>query len=165
MDLQVCDVCGNKRVKINLPYGFTFACVECHKDFIEAMGGTKKPLIHRNDEDGGNEVHRLIQEVCNETATFLIGKNKKYGNSALNPIRIFSKAEPLEQINVRIDDKINRLYQGGEYPGDDDEKDLLGYLVLKEVGRRFHGKEKSKEDTTEQDKERNPPTLDAEQGT
>jgi len=69
---------------------------------------------------------RMIRE-------FLIEKNKAYGNSALNPIRIFSKADPKEQLNVRLDDKLSRLYHGTGYHGDDDELDLLGYLILKRM--------------------------------
>jgi hypothetical protein len=71
-----------------------------------------------------------ILEVCIEIAEFLAIKNTAYGNSALQPIRIFSKASTVEQILVRIDDKLNRLINGGGYPGDDDIRDLLGYLVL-----------------------------------
>lgn len=38
----------------------------------------------------------------------LLAKNAAYGNSALEPVRIFSKADPTEQIRVRIDDKLSR---------------------------------------------------------
>ena len=76
-----------------------------------------------------------IKIVCDELAEFLIGKNDSYGDSALNPIRIFSKANPEEQINVRVDDKLNRIMQGKEYPGDNDIKDLVGYLILKMVAK------------------------------
>lgn len=60
----------------------------------------------------------------------LIDKNISYGNSALNPQRVFSKAAPDEQIKVRLDDKLNRMIQGKEYPGDNDLLDLAGYLIL-----------------------------------
>ena len=63
----------------------------------------------------------------------LVTKNKSYGNSALDPVRIFSRSDPVEQLNVRIDDKISRIMQGGEYPGDDTELDLIGYLILKRI--------------------------------
>lgn len=36
-------------------------------------------------------------------------KNRMYGNSALEPLRIFSKAPPDEQLNVRIDDKLSTV--------------------------------------------------------
>jgi len=51
-------------------------------------------------------------------------------------LNIFSKADPLEQINVRIDDKLNRLFHGKEYAGDDTLKDLAGYYLLKKAYER-----------------------------
>lgn len=78
-----------------------------------------------------------IRKVCSEIAELLISKNKKYGNSALEPKRIFSSAPPIEQINVRIDDKLsriaNRLSMARGDEDEDVEKDLIGYLVLKRV--------------------------------
>lgn len=71
-----------------------------------------------------------ILSACIDAAVFLCQKNVAYGDSALNPVRIFSKANPVEQIKVRIDDKLSRLINGGEFVGDDDAKDLLGYLIL-----------------------------------
>lgn len=71
-----------------------------------------------------------ILQTCLDLAVFLSSKNISYGDSALNPTRLFSKANATEQLLVRIDDKINRLVKGGEYPGDDDILDLTGYLIL-----------------------------------
>lgn len=76
------------------------------------------------------ETAQLIKKVCSEIQDLLIEKNKAYGDSALDPVRIFSKSDPVEQIYVRIDDKLSRVKRGHEYPGDDTIKDLVGYLVL-----------------------------------
>lgn len=86
-----------------------------------------------------NETQLRIREVCDALAEILIDKNRKYGNSALDPVRIFSSANPLEQINVRIDDKLSRLrnQQGDE--DEDVELDLLGYLVLRRIARSQRG--------------------------
>ena len=73
----------------------------------------------------------LIQEVCNEVCDMLLKKNESYGNSAAEPLRIFSRASTLEQIHVRIDDKLSRIMRGSEYGNDDTELDLIGYLILK----------------------------------
>jgi len=81
-------------------------------------------------------MEKAIQEVCEEIKTFLLEKNRAYGNSAADPVRIFSKVDPLEQINVRIDDKLSRMARGNEYPGDDTELDLVGYLILKRAIKR-----------------------------
>lgn len=79
------------------------------------------------------EAERFAEQVTGVTDTIrdlLIEKNAAYGNSALDPVRVFSKADPAEQILVRIDDKLSRLKRGHEYPGDDTIRDLIGYLVL-----------------------------------
>jgi len=80
--------------------------------------------------------HQEILSVCNEMADMLIAKNKSYGNSALDPIRIFSKSDNIEQLKVRIDDKLSRFHHGNKYPGDNDIDDLIGYLVLLKVAIR-----------------------------
>lgn len=77
-----------------------------------------------------------ISEVCREVEALLLAKNEAYGNSALDPVRIFSRATPEEAILVRLDDKLSRLARGHEYPGDDTLLDLVGYLVLLLVARR-----------------------------
>ncbi len=67
----------------------------------------------------------------------LITKNKNYGNSALEPLRVFSKADPVEQLKVRIDDKLSRISRGSkegislsDESFTDTVRDLIGYLVL-----------------------------------
>lgn len=82
------------------------------------------------------QVHQEILSVCNDIADFLIKKNKSYGNSAIDPVRIFSKSDNIEQLKVRIDDKLSRFVRGNEYPGDNDIDDLIGYLVLLKVALR-----------------------------
>lgn len=59
----------------------------------------------------------------------LLQKNEAYGNSAFDPVRIFSKAPPKEQVLVRLDDKLSRLSRG-EAAGEDVMLDLIGYLII-----------------------------------
>lgn len=76
-----------------------------------------------------------ITQVCDEVKALLIRKNEAYGNSAADPVRIFSRVDSVEQINVRIDDKLSRIARGtSEAKGlvdEDTELDLIGYLILK----------------------------------
>lgn len=76
-----------------------------------------------------------INRVCNEIKEMLMAKNLSYGDSALNPVRIFSKSNATEQILVRIDDKLSRFARGKNYPGDNDIDDLIGYLVLLKIAK------------------------------
>ena len=73
-----------------------------------------------------------ITETLYEIEAFLLAKNKQYGDSVLQPIRIFSKADKSEQLKVRIDDKLNRLVQGDSSIEADEDviKDLIGYFIL-----------------------------------
>ena len=76
-----------------------------------------------------------INRVCNEIKDLLMEKNLAYGDSALDPVRVFSKADASEQIRVRIDDKLSRFAKGREYPGDNDINDLIGYLILLKIAK------------------------------
>ena len=70
-----------------------------------------------------------IVEICAEVRDMLLAKNKAYGDSALDPVRVFSKASSVEQILVRLDDKLSRISRG-HAAGEDCVMDLIGYLVL-----------------------------------
>ena len=74
-----------------------------------------------------------ILTQCLEIAEMLIKKNVSYGDSALSPNRIFAKSDSVEQIKVRIDDKLNRISNAEGYPGDNDVDDLIGYLILLKI--------------------------------
>ena len=81
-------------------------------------------------------VHSVLMSI----EEMLVEKNQAYGDSALNPVRIFSKASPEEQILVRIDDKLSRIARGTA-AGEDVLGDLVGYLVLLKMaknGKRKH---------------------------
>lgn len=85
-------------------------------------------------------VAELIEDECTALKELLLRKNRAYGNSALDPIRLFSKASPTEQIRVRLDDKLSRLARGQD-AGEDVEQDLMGYLILLRVSRRMQSGE------------------------
>lgn len=80
---------------------------------------------------------RMITEECDRIKALLLEKNRKYGNSAIEPVRIFSKASPIEQINVRLDDKLSRKISGQADEDEDIDFDIIGYLILKRVALRF----------------------------
>jgi len=78
----------------------------------------------------------LIRDECREIERILLAKNAAYGNSALQPVRIFSKANTIEQIRVRLDDKLSRLARG-QAAGEDVTLDLIGYLILLRVAEKM----------------------------
>lgn len=84
-----------------------------------------------------SETQFTIAQVCDEIKEMLIAKNKSYGDSALNPVRVFSTSDSVEQLHVRIDDKLSRITRGGSYVGDNDLDDLIGYLILLKIAREL----------------------------
>ena len=71
------------------------------------------------------------QEILAEIGALLLEKNKAYGDSALSPIRIFSRLEASSAIKVRIDDKLSRIKNVGITDETEDSvRDLIGYLTL-----------------------------------
>lgn len=71
-----------------------------------------------------------IRHICDDLRDFLLEKNVSYGNSAFEPLGVFSKLDAIEGILLRIDDKLKRIKNGRSYPGDNDLKDVTGYLIL-----------------------------------
>ena len=78
---------------------------------------------------------KLIRTECDFIANMLAEKNRNYGDSALNPVRIMSQADPVEQIRVRIDDKLSRIKRG-KSAGEDVVLDLIGYFILLRIAMR-----------------------------
>lgn len=75
-----------------------------------------KPLSPVNDFD----------KICSSLAKVLTEKNKRYGNSALNPIEVFNGKSKVGQ---RADDKLSRI-KNNTALRKNDVCDLIGYLIL-----------------------------------
>lgn len=78
----------------------------------------------------------MIKDKCAELADLLVEKNRKYGNSALEPIRIFSRASATEQLLVRLDDKLSRIRNRADDEDEDVLMDTAGYLILLMIARQ-----------------------------
>lgn len=90
------------------------------------------------------KTQKLIIEECDYIKNLLLEKNESYGDSALKPLRIFSRSSSLEQLRVRIDDKLSRISRGKKYKDEVTTEDLLGYLVLYRVKKKMKKLKKKK---------------------
>ena len=70
-----------------------------------------------------------ITKLCSNFKIFLSEKNRKYGDSALNPKKIFSKVDAEDQICNRLDDKLGRIEKSTELKKND-ICDSFGYHAL-----------------------------------
>ena len=89
----------------------------------------KDLYLHSTSAPAGGDIWR----VCHEMAQLLIEKNISYGNSALEPINIFSNQNDVDSLKARVDDKLSRIKNNQGYPGDNDLGDLIGYLILLKI--------------------------------
>ena len=77
-----------------------------------------------------------IVAECRAIEAMLLAKNEAYGDSALAPLRLFSRCGAAEALRVRIDDKLSRLARGDGSGDEDAILDLIGYLVLLRIAEK-----------------------------
>ena len=88
-----------------------------------------------NKAPSGDDIYEELMLVL----MLLLKKNISYGDSALNPIGVFSSGTAVEQIQVRIDDKLNRIMNQEGFEDEDTIQDLIGYLILYKIARDRDG--------------------------
>lgn len=79
----------------------------------------------------GTETQQKIKDILSGMTDLLLYKNKKYGDSAINPKKIFYKGDSTNSILIRLDDKIGRVMSNTEEkPRVNDVADIIGYCTL-----------------------------------
>ena len=74
---------------------------------------------------------RKIREITDAMKDLLLYKNQKYGDSAINPKKIFYKGDSTNSILIRLDDKLGRVISNTEEkPRVNDVCDIIGYCTL-----------------------------------
>jgi hypothetical protein len=92
-----------------------------------------------------------IRRVGQEVIDLLIEKNESYGDSALEPANIFANGDAIDNLCARIDDKLMRIKtQGFRGYGEDNIKDLIGYLILLKIALSDDDKELTLQDWQEE---------------
>lgn len=94
----------------------------------------------------GDDFPARAKRLCDDLAEMLVAKNAAYGNSALEPVRVFSNADTAEQLRVRLDDKLSRIARG-KAAGEDVLRDVAGYVLLLMLAEGITGKESPRSST------------------
>ena len=72
-----------------------------------------------------------IKEKCRLLESLLVKKNNAYGDSALEPLGVFSSANASTGIKIRLDDKLKRIANAGLVEDTEDTlTDIAGYIIL-----------------------------------
>lgn len=110
----------------------------CRKELLEAGWESEEvtfPYTHSVEIEMESRFDESVWDTLTGIFSMLVAKNRKYGDSALNPVRIFSKASNIEQLKVRLDDKLSRIKNAQDDEDEDVIADLIGYLVLLTIAR------------------------------
>lgn len=128
-------------INTNTKYAVVSVTLNGHKDriaiehiaeYVDDEGNPVKeyPKVESKPKTKSDDFESKLKVILSELENLLVSKNKKYGNSALEPVRVFSKASPTEQLLVRLDDKLSRLKTQHIDEDEDVLTDLIGYLLL-----------------------------------
>ena len=92
--------------------------------------------VHAQDIMADAKFSKELTTTIEHIKQLLLRKNTQYGDSIFNPVRVFSKGDPIEQIRVRIDDKISRMNSSPHEYIEDTVTDLIGYLIMYQIAMR-----------------------------
>jgi hypothetical protein len=77
------------------------------------------------------DTQQKIIDVLDGMKNLLLYKNRKYGDSAINPKKVFYKGDSTNSILIRLDDKIGRVMSNpDDKPRVNDVADIIGYCTL-----------------------------------
>lgn len=77
------------------------------------------------------DTQQKLIDVLDGMKSLLLYKNRKYGDSAINPKKIFYKGDSTNSILIRLDDKIGRVMSNpDDKPRVNDVADIIGYCTL-----------------------------------
>ena len=137
--------CGNKKPKItmskpegtkfNTPYPIpnasTTATSKHNEYYFDTNRNGRDDIAKAEALKQNNNFEANLDKILMNVGNLLKSKNEAYGNTSLNPPKIFSKLDSSEAICARIDDKIMRIKNRGLVSATEDTvTDLIGYLLL-----------------------------------
>jgi hypothetical protein len=137
--------CGNKNPKIemskpkgaefNTPYPIpsaTTTVTSKHNEYyFDTNRNGRDDIAKAEAVKQNNSFEANLDKILMNVGNLLKSKNEAYGNTSLNPPKIFSKLDSSEAICARIDDKIMRIKNRGLVSATEDTvTDLIGYLLL-----------------------------------
>lgn len=101
------------------------------------VGLKKEKYMIKENEALLTETQKKIVEITDSIKDLLLYKNQKYGDSAINPKKIFYKGDSTNSILIRLDDKLGRVMSNTEEkPRVNDVADIIGYCTLLLISMR-----------------------------
>mgnify|MGYP006896747194 CR=1 FL=1 len=148
--VKICKSCGKVLTKEEAETGeYCFDCIKIvgtarQSQIIPPKTGSNvkpapRPDIKLSDEYMHahmkevlyTDTQQKIVDVLDGMKNLLLYKNRKYGDSAINPKKVFYKGDSTNSILIRLDDKIGRVMSNpDDKPRVNDVADIIGYCTL-----------------------------------
>lgn len=97
----------------------------------EVQGDLMAHLLSDKNPWDETSTQQKIRNIMDAMKDLLLYKNQKYGDSAINPKKIFYKGDSTNSILIRLDDKLGRVMSNTEEkPRVNDVADIIGYCTL-----------------------------------
>ena len=127
------------------PVANTFQYQYKNEKGVKAVEENYKSIMYRIDDyirvntpkekkvagEALTDTQEKIALILDSMKDLLLYKNQKYGDSAINPKKIFYKGDSTNSILIRLDDKLGRVMSNpDEKPRINDVADIIGYCTL-----------------------------------
>ena len=102
-----------------------------YNEVIPQVIAAYKHYINEKEDSSCTDTQEKIAAVLDSMKDLILYKNQKYGDSAINPKKIFYKGDSTNSILIRLDDKLGRVIANTEeMPRVNDVADIIGYCTL-----------------------------------
>ena len=131
----ICDNCLEElrmKTPIKVPKKGTAQSVTESEVTMDAVTGMNlADLMSKSPWGDLPPTQKKIHEIMGAMKDLLLYKNQKYGDSAINPKKVFYKGDSTNSILIRLDDKLGRVMSNTEEkPRINDVCDIIGYCTL-----------------------------------
>lgn len=132
---KICPDCKKNSIVVRVPK--TGTNVKAAEPLEERLVGSDE--IKLSDDYMRNHMDKVLytdtqqklSDVLDGMKNLLLYKNRKYGDSAINPKKIFYKGDSTNSILIRLDDKLGRVMSNtDDKPRVNDVADIIGYCTL-----------------------------------
>lgn len=126
-----CLICGKQMYGQNEEDDICPDCKQKHKQLKSEDDSVRDTGDMLKLDNADSPTQQKIKDVLEGMKNLLLYKNCKYGDSAINPKKIFYKGNSTNSILIRLDDKLGRVISNTEEkPRVNDVADIIGYCTL-----------------------------------
>lgn len=109
---------------------------------LHSLGVTEiKKCKYDENKEPSSETVSKIWDIFDGMKRLINWKNKNYGDSIMNPRKMFFKGETADRIRIHLEEKTNRIINHEGKERADDLSDLIGYAAFLMIANGYTSKD------------------------